>query len=395
MPDSLRGKAAIVGIGELKPERARPGRGAMSLLAEAAYLAIQDAGLSKRDIDGMIVEPPLFGGTSGFNPAMAEYMGIYPTWATGCDGQGAAGVAMALQAAAYVNAGLANYVLCGVGAPSDRGGRGARRMEATETATTEFSVPFGPTVGANGSYAMIAKRHEHLYGTTVEKRARVSVDLRFNANHNPDAIFHDTPITVEDVVKSRVIADPLHLLECVMECSGGCAFVVTRADIARDLPHKAAYILGGGLGITHASVTHVSEITEAPVGKAARRAFALAGVGPNAVQVMELYDSFTITVLCQLEAAGFCKKGEAGDWVQAHDLTFKGDRPLNTHGGNLSYGQAATAGGCGLVTEAVRQIRREAGDHQVPGPTDLAFVTGSGGQFSQQAAMVLGSHAAL
>jgi acetyl-CoA acetyltransferase len=356
MPDSLRGKAAIVGIGELKPERARPGRNAMSLLAEAAYLAIQDAGLRKSDIDGMIVEPPLFGGTSGFNPAMAEYLGIYPTWATGCDGQGAAGVAMALQAAAYVNAGLATYVLCGVGAPSDRGGRGARRMEATETATTEFSVPFGPTVGANGSYAMIAKRHEHLYGTMIEKRAKVSVDLRY---------------------------------------SGGCAFIVTRADIAWDVPHKAAYILGGGLGITHASVTHVSEITVAPVGKAAPQAFALAGVGPSDVQVMEIYDSFTITVLCQLEDAGFCKKGEAGDWVQAHDLTFKGDRPLNTHGGNLSYGQAATAGGCGLVTEAVRQIRREAGDHQVSGPTDVAFVTGFGGQFSQQAAMVLCSGAAL
>jgi acetyl-CoA acetyltransferase len=179
-----------------------------------------------------------------------------------------------------------------------------------------------------------------------------------------------------------------------MECAGGCAFVVTRADIARDLPHPPAYILGGGLGITHHSVTHVSEITVAPVGRAASQAFRLAGVGPSDVHVMEIYDSFTITVLCQLEDAGFCKKGEAGDWVQAHDLTFRGDRPMNTHGGNLSYGQAATAGGCAQVTEAVRQIRRDGGEHQVPGPTDIVFVTGSGGSFSQQAAMILGSEAA-
>jgi acetyl-CoA acetyltransferase len=395
MSDSLRGKAAIVGIGELKPERNRPGRSAISLLAEAAYLAIQDAGLTKGDIDGMIMEPPLAGGGSGFNPTMAEYMGIYPTWATGCDGTGAAGVLMALQAAAYVNAGLARYVLCGVGASSERRGRGPGRQVATETWSTEFLVPFGPSVGANSSYAQIAQRHQHLYGTTIEKRAKVAVDLRYNANHNPAAIFHDTPITIQDVVNSRVIADPIHLLECVMECAGGCAFIVTRADIARGMRRKPAYILGGGLGITHHSVTHVSEITVAPVGKAARQAFMLAGVGPSDVQVMEIYDSFTITVLCQLEDSGFCKKGEAGDWVQEHDLTFKGDRPTNTHGGNLSYGQAATAGGCAQVTEAVRQIRRDGGEHQVPGPTDVVFVTGSGGTFSQQAAMVLGSDAAL
>jgi acetyl-CoA acetyltransferase len=141
VPDSLRGQAAIVGIGDLKPERSRPGRSAMSLLAEAAYLAIQDAGLRKEDIDGMIMEPPLAGAGSGFNPTMAEYMGIYPTWATGCDATGAAGVMMALQAAAYVNAGLARYVLCGIGtssAPRRRApGRPATQGRApTETWTT-------------------------------------------------------------------------------------------------------------------------------------------------------------------------------------------------------------------------------------------------------------------
>ena len=397
MDDSLRGTAAIVGTGELKPERTRPGRDAMSLLAEAAYRAIQDAGLTKADIDGMIVDPELaVGSGGGYAARMAEYMGIYPTWATGCDAQGAAGVAMALQAAAYVNAGLARYVLCGMGAAADPA---ARRRPATgartETATTEFQAPFGPTVGANGWYAMIAKRYEALYGATVEKRAKVSVDFRYNANHNPMAIFHDTPITTEDVVNSRIIADPLHLLECVMPCAGACAFVVTTADIARSLPHKPAYILGGGLGILRGNLTHLGEITVSPVGRGARKAFSMAGYGPSDVQVMEIYDSYTITVMCELEESGFCKKGEAADWIQAHDLTFKGDRPMNTHGGQLSYGQASTAGGCAQVTEAVRQIRRDGGEHQVPGPTDLVYVTGSGGAFSQQSAMLLGSEAAL
>lgn len=396
MPDTMRGAAAIVGIGELKPERSRPNRDPLSLLSEACYLAIQDAGLTKEDIDGFIFDPELTAGTSGFSPRLAEHMGIYPTFATGCDAQGAAGVTMALQAAAYVNAGLAKYVLCGMSAAID----GARRQRPagpprTDTATSEFQVPFGPTVAANGWYAMIAKRHEYLYGTTVEKRAKVAVDFRYNANHNPMAIFHDTPMTVEDVVNSRIVADPLHLLECVMPCAGGCAFIVTRADMARGLRRKPAYILGGALSILRSNLTHVGEITICPVGRAARKAFAMAGYGPNDVNVMEIYDSFTITVICELEESGWCKKGEGGDWIQEQDFTFKGNHPMNTHGGQLSYGQASTAGGCAQVTEAVRQIRRQAGEHQVPGPTDLIYVTGSGGAYSQQSAMLICSDAAL
>ncbi|MSQ27323.1 MAG: thiolase family protein [Dehalococcoidia bacterium] len=396
MAGSLRGVAAIVGIGELKPERQRRGQDAMSLLSEACYLAIQDAGLTKRDIDGMVMEPELAVGGGGFNPKMAEHMGIFPRWATSSDTQGAAGVCMALQAAAYIQAGLASIVLCGIGAaidpdaPRRRGGG-----DATETATTEFQNPFGPTVGANGWYALIAQRHEHLYGTTVDKRAKVSVDFRYNANHNPMAIFHDTPLTVEEVVNSRVIADPLHLLECVMPCAGACAYVVARADIARSLRRQPTYILGGGLGIPRNNLTHVGEITLAPAGLAARDAFRMSGYGPRDIQVREIYDSFTITVICEMEDAGFCQKGEWVEWSKDQDFTFKGNFPTNTHGGNLSAGQASTAGGCAQVTEAVRQIRRDGGDHQVPGPTDIVMVTGSGGTFAQQSTMILGSEAAL
>jgi acetyl-CoA acetyltransferase len=300
---------------------------------------------------------------------------------------------MALQAAAYINAGLCDYVLCGMSAAID--GSRPRRPAGpglTETATSEFAAPFGPTVGANGWYAMIAKRYEKLYGATVEKRAKISVDL-LQRNHNPMAIWHDVPITVDDVVTSRIVADPLHLLNA--SClARGLAFIVTRGHRAR-YAHNPAYVLGVANRVSRSNLTHIGDITISPVGRAARKAFAMSGYGPSDVQVMEIYDSFTITVMCELEESGFCPKGTAGDWVQDHDLTFKGDKPLNTHGGQLSYGQASTAGGCAQVTEAVRQIRRDAGEHQVPGPTDLVYVTGSGGTFSQQSALLLASGAAL
>ena len=178
-----------------------------------------------------------------------------------------------------------------------------------------------------------------------------------------------------------------------MPCVGGCAYIVTSAERARALRHKPAYILGGALSITRSNLTHVGEITICPVGRAARKAFAMSGYGPADMQVLEIYDSFTITVICELEETGFCKKGEGADWIQHQDFTYKGNLPMNTHGGQMSYGQASTAGGCAQVTEAVRQVRREAGEHQVPGPTDLVYVTGSGGAYSQQSAMVLSSAA--
>ena len=180
-----------------------------------------------------------------------------------------------------------------------------------------------------------------------------------------------------------------------MPCAGAAAYIVTRADIAKGMRHKPAYILGGGLGIPRSNLTHVGEITIAPVGRAARKAYALSGYGPKDMQVLEIYDSYTITVICELEESGFCKKGEGGDWIQEQDFTFKGNMPMNTHGGQMSYGQASTAGGCAQVTESVRQIRRDGGTHQVPGPTDIVYVTGSGGAYAQQSAMVLASEAAL
>lgn len=390
---NVRGEAAVVGIYELKPERERPDRDLNSLLAEVSLGAIRDAGLRKQDIDCLIMQSN--GATDGgsLNETMAEYLGIKPTFAAGINAQGASGVAGLAEAAAFVAAGLANYVLIATANPGDPNAGGLRRGRAgraPDPFTTEWQIPYGPVVGQNGYYAMIAQRHEHLYGLTVEKRAKIAVDQRTNANQNPDAFFYDTPITTEDVVNSRLIADPLHLLECVMPCSGGAAYIVGRADLARSLPHPPAYILGGACSVQRVSQLDPSDFAFAPIERAAKKTFAMAGYGPSDISVLEVYDSYTITVICELEESGFCRKGEAGDWLQEQDFTLRGNLPLNTHGGQLSFGQPNFAGGFSHVIEGVRQIRGDAGEHQVTKDVDLVYLTGSGGVFAVQSAAILG-----
>ena len=385
---TLRGAAAIVGVCELKPDRSRPDRDIPSLLAEASFGAIHDAGLRKEDIDGMLMEPDFAGHAGGLNAKLAEYMGIQPKFGAGINVQGASGVTGAVLAAAIVNAGLANYVLVACAQDRDPNARPGG-FPPPDPTLSEWQNPWGPVIAANGHYAMIAQRYEYLYGADVSKRAKIAVDQRTNANSNPNAVFYSTPITTEDVVASRLVADPLHLLECVMPTSGGSAFIVGRADMARSLPHKPVYILGGAVHIPRQHFMHMSDFVVAPVERAAKRSMAMSGYGPRDMDVLELYDSYTITVMLELEDSGFCRKGEAGDWIQEQDFTFKGNLPLNTHGGQMSYGQAGDAGGFSQVTEAVFQARGTAGERQVQKDINLLYVTGSGGSFAQQAGMVL------
>lgn len=385
---SLRGAAAIVGVCELKPERSRPDRDVASLLAEASFGAIRDAGLRKEDIDGMLMEPDFSGHAGGLNAKMAEYMGIQPQFGAGLNVQGASAVTGAVLAAAIVNAGLATFVLVACAEARDPNAR-FEGFPPPDPTLGEWQNPWGPVVAANGHYAMIAHRYEYLYGADVAKRAKIAVDQRTNACANPNAVFYDTPMTTEDVVNSRLVADPLHLLECVMPTSGGSAFIVGPADRARSMPHKPVYILGGATHIPRQHFMHMSDFAVAPVERASKRAMAMAGYGPSDMDLLQLYDSYTITVMLELEDSGFCPKGEAGDWIQEQDFTYRGNLPLNTHGGQMSYGQAGDAGGFSQVTEAVFQARGDAGERQVQKDINLIYVTGSGGSFAQQAGMVL------
>ena len=387
---TFRGASAVVGVAEVAPSRERPDRDSRSLLAEACLGAIKDAGLTKADIDGIIMQAAGEDDGESLNQVMCEYLGIQPTFASSINVTGASGVAGVAQAAAIVASGLAKFVLVGCGYATDA--RATRRRPALpDPMSTEWQIPYGPSVGQNGNYAMIAQRYEHLYGTTVEKRAKIAVDQRFNANHNPLAFFHEEKITAEDVINSRLVADPLHLLECVMPCSGAAAYIVASSEAARSLRHKPAYILGGGCSIERFSQLHMSDFLYAPIRKAARQAFSMAGYGPRDMSVLEIYDSFTITVIAELEESGFCPKGAGGDWIQEQDFTFRGNLPMNTHGGQMSYGQPSFAGGFSQVGEAVHQIRGDAGEHQVEKDVDLVYLTGSGGVFSVQSAAILSS----
>ncbi len=390
---TLRAKAAIVGIGELPPARYTEGETSLGILAKAGTRAVEDAGLPFGDVDGMIVHP--IGGINMLAPStLLEFMGLDVSFAESVDLGGATGAGMVWRAAAAIEAGMCSACLCMTGSrrerriPGRRGGGG--RMRDTSP-TAEFEVPYG-AVGANFGYAMIAQRYLHEYGVTPEQLARIAVHQRDNACANPDAIFCGQPISVDDVLASPVIVDPLHLLEIVMPAGGAAALLVVSPEIARSLGRPSAWLLGAGESCTHKSITYAPNMTDTAIRAAADSAFGMAGVERERIGLASLYDCYTITVLLTLEDAGFCKKGEGGRFVDEHDLRWNGDFPLNSHGGQLSFGQPGLAGGMSHVTEAARQIQGRAGERQIPG-LDLAFVNGNGGIMSEQVSLVLGAEA--
>lgn len=366
---SLRGKAAIVGIGELPTRRSYPGRSMEGLCAEASRLAIEDAGLRKEDIDGLVVE----GGAT--TPAlMADYFGIRPVFATGVSMQGATGATATMVAGAALHAGLCSNVLIVMGA-ARAPGAGPRRPPPGGSVNAEFELPFGPAAGAGTGYALMYRRHMHEYGTTPEQMAKLAVDQRFNALTNPHSAFQGQPITVEDVLNSRYVNEPLHILECVMPAAGAAACIMTTAERARSLPHRPVYLLGAGLEQANAAYWQTPRITTTPARVSAARAFAMAGYSPRDIQFAEFYDCYTILAAMSLEDAGFVKKGEIGPFYESTDTTYKGSFPINTDGGQISSGQPGLAGGFRHVIEAARQVMGRAGDRQVP-KNDLCMVNG-------------------
>jgi acetyl-CoA acetyltransferase len=235
---------------------------------------------------------------------------------------------------------------------------------------------------------MYARRYHDLFGWDERARAKVTADQRVSAAVNPNAIFFGQPITPDDVLASPVIAEPLHLLEIVMPVTGGAAVVVTTAERARRTRHRPVHIAGFGEQLTHKTPTHAPDVLTTPVAGSSRRAFAMAGLSPADMHMAQIYDCYTITVLLTLEDSGFCAKGEALAFVRDHDLSYRGDFPCNTHGGQLGVGQAGLAGGMSQVVEAVRQIQGRAGDRQLA-RHDTAYVSGTGGVMSEQCSLVL------
>ncbi len=378
MAHPLRGRAAVVGIGTAGLGEA-PGRSSIELLGEAALAALADAGLRLDEVDGIFAATGVHG-----LPALsaAEYLGIRPRVIEGTNVGGSSFEIHLLQAALALDAGLCDVALIAYG--SNQRTAGGRLVSMSEPQWHE--APYRPRHPITG-YAMAAARHMHQYGTTREQLAAVAVAARAWANRNPDA-FARGPLTVEDVLASRVVSDPLSVLDCCLVTDGAAACVMVRSERARDLAQAPAYLLGAGMATSHRSFAQMPDLTVTAARESGPRAFAMAGVDPREIDLLMLYDAFTINTILFLEDLGYCPKGEGGRFVEGGAIAPGGALAVNTNGGGLSCVHPGMYG-LFLVVEAVTQLRGQAGERQVP--TQLALCHGNGGTLSSQATAILGS----
>src|SRR5262245_3830687 len=386
---ALRGRAAVVGIAELPPSKSPEGRTALGLISEVSLAALDDAGLKPADVDGIVVCPAMMQYSMLWPSVVAEHLGLKPTYLEFVDLGGATSCAMVARAATAIANGQATTVLCVHGDTWDPKGM-YLKPPPLFLPLRDFTMPYG-AAGANADYAMAARLHMQRFGTTSRQLAKIAADQRASAQQNPLALFHGKTLTIDDVLASPMVCDPLHLLEVVMPCTGAEAVIVTSAERARDLAHPPAYVLGFGEHLEPDPFQR-PDFLVTPVVESARSAFAMAGLTPRDVTLAEIYDCYTSAVLIELEDAGFCAKGEGGPFVESHDLTYAGDFPLNTNGGMLSFGQPGLGGGMTLVVEAVRQLMGRAGTRQVA-RNDVAFVHGNGGTFTEECSLVLAREA--
>jgi acetyl-CoA acetyltransferase len=379
----IKGRTAIVGIGGAGWGEA-PGRSAIELLGEAAMSAIADAGLKLTDIDGICAATS----THAFPTlTVAEYLGINPTYFDGTNVGGSSFEMHLLQAALALDAGICNAVLICYG--SNQRTAGGKLVSMSEPQWHE--TPYKPRHPITG-YALAAARHMHEYATTRENLADIAVAARQWANLNPNA-FAKGPLTREDVMKARIVSDPLSTLDCCLVTDGGAACVMVRADRVKQLKQKPAYVLGVGGAHSHRSVAQARTLTQTVAVESGQRAFAMAGLKPSDCDLVMLYDAFTITTLLFLEDLGFCPKGEGGRFVQDGAIAPGGRLAVNTSGGGLSCVHPGMYG-LFMLIEAVTQLRGDAGARQLT-KCDIALCHGNGGQLSSQVTALLGREAAL
>jgi acetyl-CoA acetyltransferase len=380
--------AAIVGIGESRIGTV-PDRSTMQLLSDAAVAACRDAGISLKDIDGLLTVPVRVEYWSSPPIAVANALGIRPSYCATVDLAGASGASMIHQATMAVAAGQCNTVLCVAGQNLLSGmsrARAVTSMAETGSAHPQFEAPYGPLVPS--LYALVAQRHMYEYGTTQEQMAEVAVTIRNHASLNSNA-HKQTPVTIADVMSSRMITEPLKILDCALVSDGAGAAIVTSNDRARDLRQKPVYLLGQGYGLRHSFIGEHRTLTTSGAVDSGRDAFRTAGLAPKDIDVAELYDCFTITVLVELEDLGFCPKGEAGRFIEGGRIGLSGELPVTTHGGLLSAGHYGFGAGFLHALEGVRQLRGQAGERQVQG-AETALVHGNGGVIASHCTLILG-----
>ncbi|MDT5119383.1 MAG: acetyl-CoA C-acetyltransferase [Mycobacterium sp.] len=394
----LRGEAAIIGIAELPAQRrpAEPPLFTLDQYALLAKLAVEDAGVDPAHINGLLTHG--VAESAMFAPAtLCEYLGLALDFGERVDLGGATSAGMIWRAAAAIELGICDAVLAVVPGSASVPQSEQRPAAAPNwygassnnygSPQAEFEIPYG-NLGQNAPYAQIAQRYAAEYGYDPTAAAKIAVDQRTNACAHPGAVFHGTPITVDDVLASPMIADPIHMLETVMRVHGGVGVLLANADLARRSRHRPVWVKGFGEHIAFKTPTYADDLLHTPIARASDKAFAMSGLNRSDVDIASIYDCYTITVLMSLEDAGFCAKGQGMSWVAEHDLTHRGDFPLNTAGGQLSFGQAGMAGGMHHVVDGARQVMGRAGDAQVP-DCDTAFVTGNGGIMSEQVALIM------
>jgi acetyl-CoA acetyltransferase len=368
---SLREKAAVTGIGETEYVRGS-GKTPLAMQLEATLMACRDAGISPKDIDGII---PYAGNVVAED--FITNLGISDLRFSATTPMGGASAVAAIQCAvAVVAAGICKHVLLPLGRDGWSGARiGSRVQQMPQFKTIgEFEMPLGAIAPAQ-LYAPMARRHMELFGTTSRQLGSIAVSTRQHAILHGNATM-TKPIDIEDHQSSRMISDPLRLLDCSLESDGGAAVIISSAERARDMGKPPVYIMGVAEGHpdSPSAITQRPDLTKLGLAKAAPKAFAMAGVTPADIQVAEIYDCFTYIVMCQIEDLGFCKKGEGGAFVENGALGLGGRLPVNTHGGLLSQAHMA---GLNHVVELTRQLRGEGGKTQVAGAR-LGLVTGYG-----------------
>ena len=378
---SLRGSTSIVGVAEAGLGEVGPGVSALQIAGEASLAALADAGLKPSDVDAVFCHSAFFTFPA---TTLSEYLGLTPRYVDTTATGGSSFVAHLRHATAAINSGMAEVALIAYG--SNQRSHSGGLATSGANLVPSYEAPFQPRMPVSG-YALAAARHMHEYGTTREHLAEIAVAARKWAQLNPAAFMRDE-LTIDEVLGARMVSTPLSVRDCCLVTDGAGAVIVTSTERARDLGQPLVPVLSVAEASRHMNISTTPDLTTTAAKESGARAFELAGLTPSDVDVVEVYDAFTINTLLFLEDLGFCAKGEGGEFVSGGGIAPGGRLPVNTNGGGLSYTHPGMYG-IFLIIEAVRQLRGEAGDRQVA-DAHVGLVHGNGGVLSSQVTALLG-----
>jgi acetyl-CoA acetyltransferase len=377
-----RGSVAVVGAAESDLGQVAPNTSPVDLMAQATLRALDDCGLKLSDVDGVLSAATQ---VRTAPMTLSEYLGIKPKFFDGTAIGGSSFMSHVAHAQLAIEHGLCEVAVIAYGSTQ----RSVSRAAASPREPNPYENPYRPFMPSS-AYAMAASRHMHQYGTTREQLAEVAVAARKWALLNPKA-WEKEPLTIEEVLKARMVSYPFTVRDCCLVVDGGGAIILTSAARAKTLKKKPAYVLGVGESFSHANISSMADLTVSDAAISGPKAFKMAGLKPSDVQMLSLYDAFTITPILFLEDLGYCPKGEGGRFVQNGTIAPGGKLPVNTSGGGLSYCHPGMYGLLVMI-EAIRQVRGECDKRQVK-DCNVALAHGNGGVLSSQCTVIFGSDA--